>query len=200
MVNNSRNMKRLILFNLLLGMVVLCSTSVEAQTQDQNRKISRKEQREIAQQQANQQFEIARQALKDSMFVVEVDRIIGQLGRTVYVSANENFVLMNRDYASVQLAVLPAHAGMNGAGGITLAGNASDVQERIDKHGNVTCQFRVQGNSISSTVIVTLYKGDNQVSAVMNSTFNNGRITFYGRLLPAHASKVFKAQPNIVVP
>ena len=78
-------MKRLILFNLLLGMVVLCSTSVEAQTQDQNRKISRKEQREIAQQQANQQFEIARQALKDSMFVVEVDRIIGQLGRTVYI-------------------------------------------------------------------------------------------------------------------
>lgn len=193
-------MKRLILFNLLLGMVVLCSTSVEAQTQDQNRKISRKEQREIAQQQANQQFEIARQALKDSMFVVEVDRIIGPLGRTVYVSANENFVLMNRDYASVQLAVLPAHAGMNGAGGITLAGNASDVQERIDKHGNVTCQFRVQGNSISSTVIVTLYKGDNQVSAVMNSTFNNGRITFYGRLFPANASKVFKAQPNILVP
>ena len=118
MVNNSRNMKRLILFNLLLGMVVLCSTSVEAQTQDQNRKISRKEQREIAQQQANQQF----------------DRIIGQLGRTVYVSANENFVLMNRDYASVQLAVLPAHAGMNGAGGITLAGNASDLQDRIYKH------------------------------------------------------------------
>lgn len=111
-------MKRLILFNLLLGMVVLCSTSVEAQTQDQNRKISRKEQREIAQQQANQQFEIARQALQDSMFVIEVDRIIGQLGRTVYVSANENFVLMNRDYASVQLAVLSAHEGMNGVGGI----------------------------------------------------------------------------------
>ncbi len=193
-------MKRLILFNLLLGMVVLCSTSVEAQTQDQNRKISRKEQREIAQQQANQQFEIARQALKDSMFVVEVDRIIGQLGRTVYVSANENFVLMNRDYASVQLAVLSAHEGMNGVGGITLAGNVSDVQERIDKHGNITYQFRVQGSSISSTVIVTLYKGDNLVSVVMNSTFNNGRITFYGRLLPAHASKVFKAQPNIVVP
>lgn len=193
-------MKRLILFNLLLGMVVLCSTSVEAQTQDQNRKISRKEQREIAQQQANQQFEIARQALKDSMFVVEVDRIIGQLGRTVYVSANENFVLMNRDYASVQLAVLSAHEGMNGVGGITLAGNVSDVQERIDKHGNITYQFRVQGSSISSTVIVTLCKGDNLVSVVMNSTFNNGRITFYGRLLPAHASKVFKAQPNIVVP
>lgn len=193
-------MKRLILFNLLLGMVVLCSTSVEAQTQDQNRKISRKEQREIAQQQANQQFEIAHQALQDSMFVVEVDRIIGQLGRTVYVSANENFVLMNHDYASVQLAVLSTHVGMNGVGGITLAGNISDVQERIDKHGNITYQFRVQGNSISSTVIVTLYKGDNQVSAVMNSTFNNGRITFYGRLFPAHASKVFKAQPNIIVP
>lgn len=195
-------MKRLILFNLLLGVMALSNISVEAQTQDQvqNRKISREEQKKIAQQQAKQQFEIARQALKDSMFVVEVDRIIGQLGRTVYVSANENFVLMNHDYASVQLAVLSTHVGMNGVGGFTLAGNISDVQERIDKHGNITYQFRVQGNSISSTVIVTLYKGDNQVSAVMNSTFNNGRITFYGRLFPAHASKVFKAQPNIIVP
>ncbi len=195
-------MKRLILLNFLLGVMALSNISVEAQTQDQvqNRKISREEQKKIAQQQAKQQFEIARQALKDSMFVVEVDRIIGQLGRTVYVSANENFVLMNHDYASVQLAVLSTHVGMNGVGGITLAGNISDVQERIDKHGNITYQFRVQGNSISSTVIVTLYKGDNQVSAVMNSTFNNGRITFYGRLFPAHASKVFKAQPNIIVP
>lgn len=195
-------MKRLILLNFLLGVMALSNISVEAQTQDQvqNRKISREEQKKIAQQQAKQQFEIARQALKDSMFVVEVDRIIGQLGRTVYVSDNENFVLMNHDYASVQLAVLSTHVGMNGVGGITLAGNISDVQERIDKHGNITYQFRVQGNSISSTVIVTLYKGDNQVSAVMNSTFNNGRITFYGRLFPAHASKVFKAQPNIIVP
>lgn len=55
---------------------------VEAHAQDpkQDRKDSRKVQREIAQQQANQQFEIARQALQDSMFVIEVDRIIGQLG------------------------------------------------------------------------------------------------------------------------
>lgn len=194
-------MRRFILLNLLLGCSILFSTDLWAQTQSfgQDRKMSRKEQKEIAQQQANQQFEIARQALKDSMFVVEVDRIIGQLGRTVYVTPNENFVLMNKDYASVQLAVLSAFAGLNGVGGVTLAGQVSDVQERIDKHGNVTCQFRVQGNSISSTVIVTLYHGDNQVSVVMNSTFSNDRITFYGRLVPAQTSNVFKAQPNILV-
>ena len=194
-------MRRFILLNLLLGCSILFSTDLWAQTQSfgQDRKMSRKEQKEIAQQQANQQFEIARQALKDSMFVVEVDRIIGQLGRTVYVSKNENFVLMNKDYASVQLAVLSTFAGLNGVGGVTLAGNISDVQERIDKHGNVTCQFRVQGNSISSTVIVTLYHSDNQVSVVMNSTFSNDRITFYGRLVPAQTSNVFKAQPNILV-
>lgn len=194
-------MKRFILLNLLLGCCILCSTDAWAQTQasKQDRKINRKEQKEIAQQQANQQFEIARQALKDSMFVVEVDRIIGQLGRTVYVTPNENFVLMNKNYASVQLAVLSAFAGLNGVGGVTLSGQVSDIQERIDKHGNVTCQFRLQGNSISSTVIVTLYNGDNQVSVVMNSTYSNDRITFYGRLVPAQTSNVFKAQPNILV-
>lgn len=195
-------MKRFILFKLLLIVFVSIGSETWGHDQDQkqSRKMMRTEQKKIALQQNNQQFEIARQALTDSMFVVEVDRIIGQLGRTVYVSANENFVLMNRNYAAVQLAVLSAHAGMNGVGGITLAGNVSDVQERIDKHGNITYQFRVQGNSISSTVILTLYKGDNQVSVMMNSTFNKGRITFYGRLLPAQASKVFKAQPNIIMP
>ncbi len=194
-------MKRIIGLSLLMGIALLSALPGWAQTQasKQDRKISKQEQKEIAQQQANQQFEVARQALKDSMFVVEVDRIIGQLGRTVYVTPNENFVLMNKDYASVQLAVLSAFAGLNGVGGVTLAGQVSDVQERIDKHGNVTCQFRVQGNSISSTVIVTLYHGDNQVSVVMNSTFSNDRITFYGRLVPAQTSNVFKAQPNILV-
>ena len=185
-----------------MGIALLSALPGWAQTQasKQDRKISKQEQKEIAQQQANQQFEVARQALKDSMFVVEVDRIIGQLGRTVYVTPNENFVLMNKDYASVQLAVLSTFAGLNGVGGVTLAGNISDVQERIDKHGNITYQFRIQGNSISSTVIVTLFNGDNQVSVVMNSTFSNDRITFYGRLVPAKASKVFKAHPNILIP
>lgn len=195
-------MKRIIGLSLLMGIALLSALPGWAQTQasKQDRKISKQEQKEIAQQQANQQFEIARQALKDSMFVVEVDRIIGQLGRTVYVSKNENFVLMNKDCASVQLAVLSAFAGLNGVGGVTLAGNISDVQERIDKHGNITYQFRIQGNSISSTVIVTLFNGDNQVSVVMNSTFSNDRITFYGRLMPTEASKVFKAHPNILIP
>lgn len=195
-------MKRIIGLSLLMGIALLSALPGWAQTQasKQDRKISKQEQKEIAQQQANQQFEVARQALKDSMFVVEVDRIIGQLGRTVYVSKNENFVLMNKDYASVQLAVLSTFAGLNGVGGVTLAGNISDVQERIDKHGNITYQFRIQGNSISSTVIVTLFNGDNQVSVVMNSTFSNDRITFYGRLVPAEASKVFKAHPNILIP
>ena len=195
-------MKRIIGLSLLMGIALLSALPGWAQTQasKQDRKISKQEQKEIAQQQANQQFEVARQALKDSMFVVEVDRIIGQLGRTVYVTPNENFVLMNKDYASVQLAVLSTFAGLNGVGGVTLAGNISDVQERIDKHGNITYQFRIQGNSISSTVIVTLFNGDNQVSVVMNSTFSNDRITFYGRLVPAKASKVFKAHPNILIP
>lgn len=96
-------MKRIIGLSLLMGIALLSALPGWAQTQasKQDRKISKQEQKEIAQQQANQQFEVARQALKDSMFVVEVDRIIGQLGRTVYVTPNENFVLMNKDYASV---------------------------------------------------------------------------------------------------
>ena len=60
-------MKRIIGLSLLMGIALLSALPGWAQTQasKQDRKISKQEQKEIAQQQANQQFEVARQALKE---------------------------------------------------------------------------------------------------------------------------------------
>ena len=145
-------------------------------------------------------FQTAMQALKDSSFVIEVNQIQGQYGKVVYVTANDNFVALNKNTSTVQLAFNNGVPGLNGAGGVTLSGTISDLKIRTDKHGNVTYQYQLQGNSISSTVIITLFNGDNKVSVVLNSTYSNSRLTFFGRLYPASQSDVYKAQPNILIP
>ena len=84
-----------------------------------------------------------------------LNQIQGQYGKVVYVTANDNFVALNKNTSTVQLAFNNGVPGLNGAGGVTLSGTISDLKIRTDKHGNVTYQYQLQGNSISSTVIIT---------------------------------------------
>ena len=191
-------MKRIAILGvfLLLGAATL--------TQAQGRKAAREARRQQQQQQQQVHnagnFQTAMQALKDSSFVIEVNQIQGQYGKVVYVTANDNFVALNKNTSTVPLAFNNGVPGLNGAGGVTLSGTISDLKIRTDKHGNVTYQYQLQGNSISSTVIITLFNGDNKVSVVLNSTYSNSRLTFFGRLYPTSQSDVYKAQPNILIP
>ena len=103
-------MKRIAILGvfLLLGAATL--------TQAQGRKAAREARRQQQQQQQQVQnagnFQTAMQALKDSSFVIEVNQIQGQYGKVVYVTANDNFVALNKNTSTVQLAFnngVPGH-------------------------------------------------------------------------------------------
>lgn len=83
---------------LLLGAATL--------TQAQDRKAAREARRQQQQQQQQVQnagnFQTAMQALKDSSFVIEVNQIQGQYGKVVYVTANDNFVALNKNTSTVR--------------------------------------------------------------------------------------------------
>ena len=93
-------MKRIAILGvfLLLGAATL--------TQAQGRKAAREARRQQQQQQQQVQnagnFQTAMQALKDSSFVIEVNQIQGQYGKVVYVTANDNFVALNKNTSTVQ--------------------------------------------------------------------------------------------------
>ena len=110
---------------------------------------------------------------------------------TAFVSSNTNFVSLSDNRAIVQVAPFNG-GGLNGVGGITVEGSASNVKVQTDKKGNTTLSMNVMGTGISATVNIFLFKGSNYASVVISPNYNSNRITLRGRLVPKEYSTVFK--------
>ena len=154
-------MKRII--TLITLVLVSASTLMYAQSSSETRQAERKAQREAqkAREKAENErnYAIAVQALKEGKFVLEADQLVFKRGRSAFVSSTTNFVLMDGEHASVQIAANNALAGPNGIGGITVDGSRKEMKITTDKKGNVNCSFSVQGIGISAQVYITLTNG-----------------------------------------
>nr|WP_302831833.1 DUF4251 domain-containing protein [uncultured Bacteroides sp.] len=189
-------MKRII--TLLALILVSLSTVTYAQSSSEVKRAERKAQRDAEKARIRAQEEraytIAARALKDSKFVLEADQLVFKRGRSVFVSSITNFVMMDGNHASVQVASNSAIAGPNGIGGITVDGNVRGFKISSDKRGNVNCSFSVQGVGISAQVHITLTRGGNKASARISPNFHSNNLTLNGNLVPLSQSSVFKGR------
>lgn len=189
-------MKRIITLITLTLMSV--STLMYAQSSSETRRAERKAQREAqkAREKAENErsYAIAVQALKEGKFVLEADQLVFKRGRSAFVSSTTNFVMMDGERASVQVASNSAIAGPNGIGGITVDGNRKELKITTDKKGNVNCSFSVQGIGISAQVYITLTNGGNNASARISPNFNSNNLTLNGVLVPLSQSSVYKGR------
>ena len=186
-------MKRII--TLITLVLVSASTLMYAQSSNETRRAERKAQREAqkAREKAENErnYAIAVQALKEGKFVLEADQLVFKRGRSAFVSSTTNFVLMDGEHASVQIAANNALAGPNGIGGITVDGSRKEMKITTDKKGNVNCSFSVQGIGISAQVYITLTNGGNNASARISPNFNSNTLTLNGVLVPLSQSNVY---------
>ena len=189
-------MKRII--TLITLVLVSASTLMYAQSSSETRQAERKAQREAqkAREKAENErnYAIAVQALKEGKFVLEADQLVFKRGRSAFVSSTTNFVLMDGEHASVQIAANNALAGPNGIGGITVDGSRKEMKITTDKKGNVNCSFSVQGIGISAQVNITLTNGGNNASARISPNFNSNTLTLNGVLVPLSQSNVYKGR------
>lgn len=189
-------MKRII--TLITLVLVSASTLMYAQSSSETRQAERKAQREAqkAREKAENErnYAIAVQALKEGKFVLEADQLVFKRGRSAFVSSTTNFVLMDGEHASVQIAANNALAGPNGIGGITVDGSRKEMKIATDKKGNVNCSFSVQGIGISAQVYITLTNGGNNASARISPNFNSNTLTLNGVLVPLSQSNVYKGR------
>lgn len=189
-------MKRII--TLITLVLVSASTLMYAQSSSETRQAERKAQREAqkAREKAEngRNYAIAVQALKEGKFVLEADQLVFKRGRSAFVSSTTNFVLMDGEHASVQIAANNALAGPNGIGGITVDGSRKEMKITTDKKGNVNCSFSVQGIGISAQVYITLTNGGNNASARISPNFNSNTLTLNGVLVPLSQSNVYKGR------
>ena len=189
-------MKRII--TLITLVLVSASTLMYAQSSSETRQAERKAQREAqkAREKAENErnYAIAVQALKEGKFVLEADQLVFKRGRSAFVSSTTNFVLMDGEHASVQIAANNALAGPNGIGGITVDGSRKEMKITTDKKGNVNCSFSVQGIGISAQVYITLTNGGNNASARISPTSERNTLTLNGVLVPLSQSNVYKGR------
>ena len=189
-------MKRII--TLITLVLVSASTLMYAQSSSETRQAERKAQREAqkAREKAENErnYAIAVQALKEGKFVLEADQLVFKRGRSAFVSSTTNFVLMDGEHASVQIAANNALAGPNGIGGITVDGSRKEMKITTDKKGNVNCSFSVQGIGISAQVYITLTNGGNNATVTISPNFNSNTMTLSGNLLPLNQSNIFKGR------
>lgn len=157
----------------------------------QDAKALKELQKRIEAQQDSLAYANAVKALDSLDFVFEADKIIFKYGDMAYVQSNTNFISLSDDKAVVQVAPFNG-GGPNGVGGITLDGRASNIKMITDKKGTISYSMNIQGAAISAIVTITLPKGSNNATVVIDPTFNSNRITLSGRLIPKSKSRVFK--------
>lgn len=190
-------MKKIITFVALLLVATLGSVSMaqEAQT-TKTRKELRDEKR--AQYKAEEKlmneldYRNAATAIKNQQFVVEADQLILRNGQNVFVNSGTNFLLVNKEKGTVQVAFNTALSGPNGIGGITVDGGISGMKTETDKHGNINCSFSIQGAGISAQIFVKLYYGSNEANVTISPNFNSNDLSMSGELVSIDDSTIFK--------
>lgn len=190
-------MKKIIVLMMLV--FIGASTAMYAQqSSSENRRAERKAQRDAEKarekREEAQAYADAVQAIKNRKFVLEADRITFKRGRSAFVTSNTNFVLLNGEKASVQVAFNGPYAGPNGIGGITVDGRVGEVKTTTDKKGNVNCSFSVVGVGISAQVSIRLTHDTNSASVTINPNFNSNRLSLDGKVIPLSESSVFKGR------
>jgi len=180
----------------LLFIVVFSGCSTQNSVTGESYKAERAARKALENAQTQQMYEAAVTALNEREFVLEADRIYSRRGRTAYVTSTTNFVMVNNNRATVQIAFNNTlRPGPNGIGGITVEGLVSNVKMKTSKKGNITYSFGVTGTGISAQVEISLPAGSDYATVTVNPNFSSNRFTMYGKVVPLEYSSVYKARP-----
>ena len=175
---------------ILLVFVTLFCCIDYSQAQTTEKKMTRQEKKEAQKAMEQALFEEARQAIENKAFTLEADRVIFKRGRNAFVSSNTNFVMVDGDKSSVQVAFNIPASGPNGLGGVTVDGNVSGYKIKTDKKGSIYLTMSV----ISAQVSITLPYGSNNATVDIRPNFNSNRLTLSGEILPLDKSNIFKGR------
>ena len=139
-------------------------------------------------------YKAAIKAISSRDFAIEANRVEFRRGTPEFVNPSTNFVALRGDMATVQLSSNTARQGVNGMGGLTLDGKASNFKTTIDNKGNTTFSMSIVGRGITGTIKITLTKGSNKCDAEVSGNFTGGEVTLSGELYPANESSIFKGR------
>ena len=124
-------------------------------------------------------------AIRNGSWALEASSIAFNNGETNFVTPSTNYVSINNGIGTIQTALDNTNIySPNGLGGITLQGNVSNGELRVDNQGNIYYNYLLQGSNVSATVNITITANNNQATAYISPNFGSGNITMNGSIYP----------------
>ena len=127
----------------------------------QDKKKTRKERKEREKKEQAAKFEVAKQLILDSAFIIPADRIALKSGVTGTVQNNINFVKVFKKQGVLQVS--PSHSselGLNGLGGFTIKGDITNYEVK-DKGDKIYLRIYLKDKMANAILNISLYGGTN---------------------------------------
>ena len=160
-----------------LFIFILFTFSVTAQ----DKKETRKERKEREKKEQAALYEVAKQLILDTAFIIPADRITLRSGITGTVQNNINFLKVYKDKGVLQIS--PTHSselGLNGLGGFTIKGNITKYEVK-DKGKKIYVSIYLKGPLANAIINVSLY-GSISATADVSGMFSGSAFTMYGNI------------------
>lgn len=183
--------------SLIFGLALLV-TGIFAQEVEQTdaraaRKLSREE--KIAQRKTEEevQAKMVDWMVNSRQFVLEAHTLSNRRGDRMNVSSRINFIAVDSNKITIQLASVSGIGGSNGMGGVTTDGRISKYD--LTKFGKSGSGYSIRIQAMTSLgsydLIFTISRLGNADAALSGAT-TGGRLEYHGYLVPKMISKVFK--------
>ena len=163
--------------SIFLLIFLLCAFALTAQDQ----KETRKERKEREKKEQAALYEVAKQLILDSAFIIPAVRITLKGGITGMVQNNINFLKVYKGKGILQIS--PTHSselGMNGLGGITIKGNITKY-EITDKGKKIYLKLFLKDPIANAIINVSLY-GSTSATVDVSGVFSGSAFSMYGKI------------------
>jgi hypothetical protein len=125
--------------------------------------------------------------------VLEANALSNKRGDRIQVSSRINFIAVDSDKITIQLASISGIGGSNGMGGVTTDGRISKYTlSKFGKDGN-SYSIRIMAMTAlgSYDILFTVSRLGNSDASLSGAT-TGGKLDYHGYLVPKHLSKVYK--------
>lgn len=195
-IENSVRTSSMRILLLIILSIFLGSATIEAQ----ERKLTRQEREDawraerLRKRRAEERTELhndsieylqAVQSLRNGSWALEASTVTFDNGVTRYVTPSTNYVSANNGTAVIQTAFDNNNIySPNGLGGITLEGNITGEELKVDDEGNLYYSYNIQGAQVSATVNIVVTANSNEATARVDPNFSFRDMTLSGNIYP----------------
>ena len=173
-----------------ISLLIITSYAVFAQ---EDKKLSRKEKKELKKQQQLVQKQALLDLINSQNWVIEAHTVFDRYNQSYQLNPTINFIGIKGDEGALQLG-FDGLIGWNGVGGVTIDGKVTKYEVKEGKkNSSLTVSLRFQGRGVGSASINVTLNSSGQASSRVSGDFGD-RITFSGIIKSLDESTVYKGQ------